>query len=495
MTDWLIRPTPGVLSFGNDRNTAVRHNPGIAIFEPLSQKQAQFLSQFTPSNLTPAAVQRQMEQEAADMEQAFALPEFASNRICTWCAKFCSEDHIASCEKRLVVCPICRHYILASDGVSHYQTCQEQVLQIATSRVVSILAARQREAAEAEERRRVEMFNQKAEADAAALRQRAASLSSQPPPPSTKKQSLSNLLFSGVSVGDTTVKARNSIDQPPVKTRSVVRILSQPEVLRSPSPSTSSAAGAASARGTSSPPEGAQPVLDSGSESGGSILYNRSGSFFSKTNIPASVPNASAVPAPSDNGTGTENVTLSSVSLPANFQNVPAATPRGRAASASLPSAPQVPARRQTVAGPLSSEPSDKRMPPSVLPASRRGSLPVTSSVAPLAQQTATVTTVTAAEGSPVHRQSVSSAGSPVLAPRAPSVESIVRPASTTSAVGPDGNKRCKWCGQQAPVDHEKKCALRIVMCKKCSSMIKMKDKEEHVKICSALHSTGGGSA
>jgi hypothetical protein len=57
----------------------------------------------------------------------------------------------------------------------------------------------------------------------------------------------------------------------------------------------------------------------------------------------------------------------------------------------------------------------------------------------------------------------------------------------------PPGYKRCKWCSTPAPPEHEKKCASRIVMCKKCGSMIKMKDKDAHVKMCTAVNGNGSG--
>ena len=68
------------------------------------------INHFAPVNATWAHAQaptvaqlqdaRRREQDAA--EEAFQCPSFAHNRLCPWCGSFCHEDHLVSCEKRLM---------------------------------------------------------------------------------------------------------------------------------------------------------------------------------------------------------------------------------------------------------------------------------------------------------------------------------------------------------------------------------------------------------
>lgn len=498
---------------------------------------SQSLSAFSAPVMSPATVAQQQALEQRFLQDAWKCPTFCANRICTWCAKFCAEEHINTCEKRLVVCPICQEYCLATDAVQHYQRCQERVVTIATDRVVKALADRQRREDEDNERRRVALLHQQAEADAAALRQRAASIVT------SKKQSLSNLLFSGVSIGDEHVTqqpiSESNFQQAVAPKRSLVRILSQPEIA------------------SATPPQQLPAETTTQSEDAVPSVYNRVGSFFAKTNehsmLPSSASSArlSVVEAPTRvsiaHAADAPTLTQATSSSALNATARPSSA--DKSAAAPLPSAQQLSraqslawtpsisanftsydstvgaGRRQTTGG-IASSVTRSSSPPASLPqAQMPANLSVPASRAPQpdvpgkkiqAPQTLPKPLVNrpqaAADSAPPsvfpgeataqHRaplapaSSIMSLESMSVLPRGASVESIARAASTTSSSAiVNGMKRCKWCGQQALVEHEKKCASRIVMCKKCNSMIKMKDKEEHVKICAALRAGDSAAA
>lgn len=378
-----------------------------------------FAAQFHAARVHPSQFAAQREAEAAMIDEAFAFAPFVANRICPWCAKFCHEDHIAQCDRRCITCPICNEIVLATEGIAHYQQCQDLVITVATERVMSRVNDRRRLDEEEAERKRVQRLTEQAEAQAAALRNRANSMV-------TRKQSIGNLLFSGVSLGDRGVEsaaAKATGESPPAARPSEAKL--QPE--QAPAATVFTSGGAASTS-DGQPPQAPQS------------LYNRAASFFSRTaDKPELPPPSPSTAAPAS------NVESEDDRLTKQRSEILLAPPSAAALEAarrhSLPvggltrAAPQVLPARKASASPANANPA----PPSVASNTNRGS----------------------------------------------SVESSARGVSTASSASyPPGAKKCKWCSLVAPIEHEKRCASRIVMCKKCQSMIKMKDKDEHVKIC-----------
>lgn len=519
--------------------------PVTTLFPNLNSRELKgsLAAQVRPSEFSRDMIESRQQAEALAREQAFSLPAFAANRICPWCSKFCHEDHFVTCAKRLVTCPLCKEYVLATDAVKHYKDCEESIVYIATERIARRFEEQRRVEEEEAERRRVQQLHAQAEADAANLRRRASTMV-------TKKQSIGSLLFSGLSLGNEGVEvggepevSGSSFPAPTAgmdasttdsrmvpqqhrqssagsilldghggestitpnmgPKRSMVRILSQPEMqVRS-----------GSIASTSNQPSGGE---DTGSAfAGGAAFhqqthddpvapYNRVGSFFQRTN---SIRSSAQHEDPMDDA-GSQHAVQPSLAPRQSFSASAAiadplrrasAAPSmagsagiGFASSGSFQTAPSLgadnqPQRRHTIASPPRTEggssaaPLPANRPPPTLPRSQ-------SSVAAFGAPPPSVN-----RKIPPPPASAPNAAASIAAPPSgrDAVESPARPVSVSSAASPAalpaGMKRCKWCSATAPIEHEKKCVSRIVQCKKCSSMIKLKDKDEHMRICSSL--------
>lgn len=473
--------------------------------------------QMKPGEFSREMIENRRQIEALAREQAFSLPSFAANRICPWCSTFCTEDHFMNCAKRLVTCPLCKEYVLATAAVQHYKDCEEAIVYIATERIARRFEEQRRAEEEEAERRRVQQLHAQAESDAQALRRRASSLV-------TKKQSLGNLLFSGVSLGNegTAVGGESeggqsgeggNMEGRPQQSilvdggsshsmgpkRSMVRILSQPEMaMRSGSIASTNPSQMPQSGGedTGSGYAGAQDDASSGG-------YNRQGSFFTRTNSAVSAHHHNDPMAAGGGGGDApspfaqtvaprqQSFNMNSTSQMPTAQGQAADTDRRSSAAGVTQLAPEALAtmssfysvqspdnHRPSMASPMRGDAN--AAPP--LPSGTSFSLPRSLSSAAAPPQSFSRKIPPPPTTLPM--------GSAVAPPHGrDNAESPARPPSASSATPmvANGMKKCKWCSVQAPVEHEKKCVSRIVQCKKCSSMIKLKDKEEHMRICSAL--------
>ena len=370
--------------------------------------------------------------EQASVEDAFSTPSFVSNRLCPWCGLFCPEDHIAQCDRRLVCCPVCDDLVFSKDAFEHLQRCQENVIRIATERVEKRLKQIKQEKEEELERQRVAQLIQQAEADAAALRERAnARLVT------TTKQSLPSLIFSGISEAD----VQHDVPAAPAavnRRQSVVQL------------------GGEEAPGPSSPQRRslsfAGPEVDSNSSDQSQQRP------FGMNSVP--VPSFRVAPGRQGSIAAAGGGVASPMSAPIRALSAANFGAQNRAPSARSLSFTQRPGDAGS-GGENGGVSGDFALAPSIMatpsPTAQPSSVPAGAAAAP----------TTGAAPSP----------------------------SVNSDPIPPGFKRCKWCSTPAPPEHEKKCASRIVMCKKCSSMIKMKEKDAHVKMCTAINGTAGQSA
>ena len=369
--------------------------------------------------------------------------KFDERLICQWCAKFCDQYHIATCPKRLMRCQLCQTLLRAPQYPSHYEECEAYVISETTRRI----AIRLEEEAELKRKQAEEEARRKKEDRERRLRQ---------------QQMIRSQLGKQVE-GELPSSPRD--DKP---------------------------------QGQSPDNDSRRQSIRSEAHSGSKInLPSRRPAPKDKVE-PEQAPQRSVSPAETpgseravkkDNDEDEEVVRITPSASPPEMQPVTTKTNSETPPNSPKKVPPKLPGKStpQTGAGAAPSKPQIPLKPPS-----SSGSEAVKVDASPSGANS--VPRLKSGGVKPPGKPSKSDRGADPASQRtanetpgdAEDKKGAVKAVEQTNA---SPTKRCPWCKNEFPVaeEHEKKCLEKLVLCKRCNSKIKMKDRGEHASKCKVL--------